>query len=104
MWRPRLFFAGYCRLHRDDCGFSAIALITLAQMNALSFTLPLLCDTGFCGFTGDNIRLRRILGLVAGFVEILITLQLKLQPISQGDSLAVLGSIKLASILGEQMT
>jgi drug/metabolite transporter (DMT)-like permease len=107
MRRPKLFFlralVGSIGM---IAGFSAISLIPLAQMTALSFTSPLFVTLSAVIFLGDKIRLRRILGLVVGFFGVLVILQPGLQPISFGAALAVLGSmaLALASILVKQMT
>ena len=54
------------------CGFTAVTLIPLAEMTALSFTGPIFVTMGAALFLGEVIRIRRIIAIGVGFVGALI--------------------------------
>jgi drug/metabolite transporter (DMT)-like permease len=76
MRRPKLFFMrAAINAVGMFCGFTALTLIPLAQMTALSFTTPLFVTIGAVFFFGEIIRARRIVAIGVGFLGMLIILQ-----------------------------
>ena len=75
MQKPKLFFLrAVINFGGMFCGFTALTLIPLAQMTALSFTGPLFA-IGMMLFAGEIIRARRIAAIAVGFLGTLIILQ-----------------------------
>ena len=70
MQKPKLFFLrAVINFGGMFCGFTALTLIPLAQMTALSFTGPLFVTIGAVLFLGEIIRARRMRRLLLGFWE-----------------------------------
>ena len=60
MNRPKLFFGrAFINFIGMMCGFTALTLIPMAEMTALSFTGPIFVTIGAVLFLGETIRLRR---------------------------------------------
>jgi len=77
-------------------GFTAITLIPLAEATAISFTTPLFASLGAILFLGEIIRIRRVTGLVAGFLGIMIVIRPGLEAVSAGALLAIANSVTIA--------
>ena len=85
MNRKRLFF-GRASINFIGMlsGFTAVTLIPLAEMTALSFTGPIFVTMGAALFLGEAIRIRRIMAIAVGFVGALIILRPGLVDVSLG--------------------
>lgn len=57
------------------CGFVAYAHAPLADVTAISFTMPIFLTIGAWLFLNEQIGLPRVLGIVAGFVGIVIIIR-----------------------------
>ena len=107
MNRPKLFFGRACiDFIGMLCGFTAVTLIPLAEMTALSFTGPIFVTIGAALFLGEVIRIRRIMAIAVGFVGALIILRPGLVEVSVGAMLALVSalSIAAASLVVKKMT
>ena len=107
MNRPKLFFGRACiNFIGMLCGFTAVTLIPLAEMTALSFTGPIFVTIGAALFLGEVIRIRRIMAIAVGFVGALIILRPGLVEVSVGAILALVSalSIAAASLVVKKMT
>jgi drug/metabolite transporter (DMT)-like permease len=107
MKRPPLFFLrALVNAGGMFAGFTAITLIPLSEMTALSFTSPLFITVGAVLFLGEVIRARRIAALAVGLIGTLIILKPGLTEVSPGALLA-LGSalsIAMASLIVKKLT
>jgi drug/metabolite transporter (DMT)-like permease len=74
--------------------YTAVGLIPLATTAALSFTGPLFVTMGAALFLGETVRLRRWLGVLAGFAGVLVILRPGFEPLSTG-ALIMLASVPL---------
>ena len=104
---PKLFFGrALINFIGMYCGFTAVTLIPLAEMTALSFTGPIFVTIGAVLFLGEVIRLRRIIAILFGFVGALIILQPGFSEISYGAILALTSAlaIAMASLFVKKMT
>ena len=71
MNRPKLFFSrASINFIGMLSGFTAVTLIPLAEMTALSFTGPIFVTVGAALFLGEVIRIRRIMAIAVGFVAL----------------------------------
>jgi len=107
MNRPKLFFGRACiNFIGMLSGFTAVTLIPLAEMTALSFTGPIFVTIGAALFLGEVIRIRRIMAIAVGFVGALIILRPGLVEVSFGAMLALISalSIAAASLVVKKMT
>jgi len=107
MKRPKLFFGRACiNFIGMLSGFTAVTLIPLAEMTALSFTGPIFVTIGAALFLGEVIRIRRIMAIAVGFVGALIILRPGLVEVSFGAMLALISalSIAAASLVVKKMT
>ncbi|MDC0476503.1 DMT family transporter [Alphaproteobacteria bacterium] len=88
------------------CGFTALTLIPLAQMTALSFTTPLFVTIGAVLFLGEVIRARRIAVICVGFLGTLIILQPGVVDITSDTLLALISAltIAMASLIVKTLT
>ncbi|MEC7237251.1 MAG: DMT family transporter, partial [Pseudomonadota bacterium] len=90
MNRPKLFFSrASINFIGMLSGFTAVTLIPLAEMTALSFTGPIFVTVGAALFLGEVIRIRRIMAIAVGFVGALIILRPGLVEVSVGAMLAL---------------
>ena len=107
MNRKRLFF-GRASINFIGMlsGFTAVTLIPLAEMTALSFTGPIFVTMGAALFLSEAIRLRRIMAIAVGFVGALIILRPGLVDVSLGAMLALVSalSIAAATLIVKKMT
>jgi drug/metabolite transporter (DMT)-like permease len=107
MRRPKLFFLrAAINAVGMFCGFTALTLIPLAQMTALSFTTPLFVTIGAVLFLGEVIRARRIAAICVGFFGTLIILQPGVVDVTAGSFLALVHAltIALASLIVKVLT
>lgn len=104
---PGTFGVGHLKLHalRSTlntgallCFFFALTLAPLTQVVALNFTAPLFASVIGILALGERIRLRRTLGLVAGFVGMLIILRPDIG-IGLGAALTLAASLFWASAM-----
>ena len=107
MNRKRLFF-GRASINFIGMlsGFTAVTMIPLAEMTALSFTGPIFVTMGAALFLGEAIRIRRIMAIAVGFVGALIILRPGLVDVSLGAMLALVSalSIAAATLIVKKMT
>ena len=97
MQRPKLFFLrAAINAVGMFCGFTALTLIPLAQMTALSFTTPLFVTIGAVLFLGEVIRIRRIVAICIGFLGTLIILQPGVTDMTGGALLALVHALAIA--------
>ena len=97
MRRPKLFFfRAAINAVGMYCGFTALTLIPLAQMTALSFTTPLFVTSGAVLFLGEIIRVRRIVAICIGFFGTLIILQPGVVDVTAGSLLALVHALTIA--------
>jgi drug/metabolite transporter (DMT)-like permease len=107
MQRPKLFFLrAAINAVGMFCGFTALTLIPLAQMTALSFTTPLFVTIGAVAFLGEVIRARRIAAICIGFLGTLIILQPGVVDVTIGALLALISAltIAMASLIVKTLT
>ena len=107
MHRPKLFFLrAAINAIGMFCGFTAITLIPLAQMTALSFTTPLFVTIGAVVFLGEVIRTRRIIAICIGFLGAIIILQPGFVELTLGTLLALVSAlnIAMASLIVKSLT
>ena len=107
MQRPGLY---YGRAAINFCGmlsgFTAVTLIPLAEMTALSFTGPIFVTIGAAMFLGEVIRIRRMVAIGFGFVGAMIILRPGFADISIGTMLALASALSIAgaSLVVKKMT
>ena len=107
MNRPALYYGraaiNFCGML---CGFTAVTLIPLAEMTALSFTGPIFVTIGAVLFLGEVIRIRRIMAIVFGFIGAMIILRPGFADISLGTMLALASALSIAgaSLVVKKMT
>ena len=107
MNKPKLFFMrALINIGGMFAGFTALTLIPLAQVTALSFTGPLFVTIGAVLFLGEVIRARRIAGIIVGFFGTIIILQPGFTEISFGAMMALAStlSIAMASLIVKKLT
>jgi len=107
MNRPRLFYGrAVINFIGMLSGFTAVTLIPLAEMTALSFTGPIFVTIGAALFLGEVIRIRRVMAIAVGFIGALIILRPGLVEVSLGAILALVSalSIAAASLVVKKMT
>jgi|TARA_X000000950_G_scaffold273504_1_gene357372 drug/metabolite transporter (DMT)-like permease len=107
MNRPKLFFGrAVINFIGMLSGFTAVTLIPLADMTALTFTSPIFVTIGAALFLGEVIRMRRMAAIVVGFIGALIILRPGLVEVSTGAMLALVSSltIAIASLIVKKMT
>ena len=107
MHRPKLFFLrAAINSVGMFCGFTALTMIPLAQMTALSFTTPLFVTIGAVLFLGEVIRARRIAAICVGFLGTLIILQPGVVNVTGGALLALVHAltIAMASVIVKVLT
>lgn len=98
MRRPKLFFGrAVINFIGMLSGFTAVTLIPLAEMTALSFTGPIFVTAGAALFLGETIRIRRIMAIAVGFIGALIILRPGLVDVSLGAMLALVSALSIAA-------
>mgnify|MGYP002006451685 CR=1 FL=1 len=99
MQKPRLFFLrAFVGTIGMFCGFTALTLIPLAEVTALSFTTPLFVTIGAVVFLGEIIKARRIIAICIGFMGTMIILQPGILDLSIGSILAIINALTIAMI------
>jgi drug/metabolite transporter (DMT)-like permease len=76
--------------------FSAIAILPLAEVVALSFTAPLIAAAGATLILGEVVRARRWIAIGVGFVGVVVMLRPGAAALSPGAMLALLSAIAIA--------
>ena len=107
MHRPRLYYLrAAINFSGMLCGFTAVTLIPLAEMTALSFTGPIFVTIGAAMFLGEVIRIRRMVAIAVGFVGAVIILRPGFVDISLGTTLALCSALSIAgaSLVVKKMT
>ena len=107
MNRPKLFFGrALVNFVGMFSGFTAVTLIPLADMTALTFTSPIFVTIGAALFLGEVIRLRRMAAIAVGLLGALIILRPGFVDVSTGAMLALVSalSIAIASLIVKRMT
>lgn len=95
--RPGLFaFRGLLAVLATLSWFSALTLMPLAEVVALSFTAPLMAAAGAALFLGETVRVRRWSAIVLGFAGVLIMLRPGAEALSAGALLALLAALAMA--------
>jgi drug/metabolite transporter (DMT)-like permease len=98
MHRPKLFLLrAAVNSVGMFCGFTALTMIPLAQMTALSFTTPLFVTIGAVLFLGEVIRARRVAAIGIGFLGTLIILQPGVVDVTSGSLLALVHALTIAT-------
>ena len=77
-------------------GFTALTIIPLAEVTALSFTAPLFATVGAALVLGEVVRARRISALAIGFVGVVVVLRPGVESISLGALLALVNAFSIA--------
>lgn len=86
--------------------FSALALIPLAELTAMSFLAPLFATLFAVVWLGETVRARRWTALAIGFLGALVILRPGVSPLGLGQLLA-LGTVLVNGVIGpllKQMT
>lgn len=82
------------------CWFTAVSLLPLAEVTALSFTAPLFATVGAALFLGERVRTRRWAATLVGFAGAMILLRPGAEAFTPAAGLALAASaIMAASIL-----
>ena len=90
MNNPKLFFIrAFFGSIGMIAGFSALTLIPLAQVTAISFSTPIFLTIGAIFFLGEVVKVRRIIAIGVGFLGMLVIIQPGVVPISLGIVLAI---------------
>ena len=76
--------------------FTALTLLPLAEATSLSFTAPLFATVGAAIFLAEDVRLRRWLAVVFGFVGALIILRPGIEVVTPGAFLMLAGAVFVA--------
>ncbi|MFM2421876.1 MAG: polymerase sigma-54 factor [Pseudomonadota bacterium] len=86
--------------------FSALALIPMAELTAISYVAPLFGTLFAALFLGERLRIRRMTALVVGFIGAMIILRPAGSALGLGQLLALLAAIcsAVAAILIKQLT
>jgi drug/metabolite transporter (DMT)-like permease len=73
--------------------FTAVTLVPLAEVTALSFSAPLFATVLAVLVMGERIRVRRVSALVIGFVGVIVVLRPGVEAISFGAALVIGSSL-----------
>lgn len=86
--------------------FSALALVPMAELTAISYLAPLFGTLGAALFLGEVLRARRVTALLIGFIGAMIILRPTGSAMGLGQLLAVLAAMSaaVAGILIKQLT
>lgn len=80
------------------CFFTGVTLIPLNESAALTFAGPLFATVGAALFLGENVRARRWMAIVIGFLGVLIVLRPGAVPVSLGAALVLFANISFAGV------
>ncbi len=81
------------------CLFTAISLMPLAEVTALTFTAPIFATAGAALLLGETVRIRRWTAVVIGFIGTLIILRPGAAAIAPGALAALAASLFMASAM-----
>ena len=81
------------------CFFTAVTLIPLAEITALSFSAPLFATVLAIILLGERVRLRRMTALVIGFIGVLVVLRPGVEALSVGAMLVIGSSLGWAAAM-----
>lgn len=77
--------------------FSALSILPLAEVIALSFTAPLMAAAGAALILGEVVRMRRWTAIAVGFLGVLIMLRPGIEALTPGAILALLAAFGMAA-------
>lgn len=92
----KYFLRGVLSVTAMFCWFGGLALIPIAEVTAISFTMPLFASIAAAFVLGETMRLHRWVALAIGFVGMLIIVRPGLTEISLGVMLILAQSICVA--------
>lgn len=72
--------------------FTAISMMPIAELTALSFTAPLFATAGAALFLGEKVRIRRWAAIIVGFAGAMIVLRPGVETLSLPAGLALVAS------------
>jgi drug/metabolite transporter (DMT)-like permease len=97
--RPgRLLLAAFVNLFSMMAGFSAIALLPLNEFTALTFTQPLFQTIGAALILGEAVRRWRWIGMLVGFLGVLIVMRPGTEAFTPASLLALFGASTYAAV------
>ncbi|MCY3980330.1 MAG: DMT family transporter [Alphaproteobacteria bacterium] len=79
------------------CGFWAVIVMPLADVTALSFTMPLFATVGAALFLGETVRARRWTAIIVGFLGAMLVLRPDLSGLDAGAGLALTNALMIAA-------
>ncbi|MEQ1649992.1 MAG: DMT family transporter, partial [Hyphomicrobiaceae bacterium] len=110
-----IFETGALKLYGARCAvslismlawFSALAMIPLGELTAISFIAPLFGTLGAIMFLGEKVRARRWTALFIGFLGALVILRPGLSPLGWGQLIALGSTMSsgIVAVLVKQLT
>jgi drug/metabolite transporter (DMT)-like permease len=86
--------------------FSALSMIPLGELTAISFLAPLFGTLGAIFFLGERVRGRRWTAMAVGFLGAMIILRPGVSPMGLGQVLAVMAAVTagMSGVLVKQLT
>ena len=79
------------------CGFWAVIVMPLADVTALSFTMPLFATAGAALVLGETVRARRWTAIVIGFLGSMLVLRPDFSGLNAGAGLAFANAVMIAA-------
>ena len=79
------------------CGFWAVIVMPLADVTALSFTMPLFATAGAALVLGETVRARRWTAIVIGFLGSMLVLRPDFSGLNAGAGLAFANAVLIAA-------
>ena len=79
------------------CGFWAVIVMPLADVTALSFTMPLFATAGAALLLGETVRARRWTAIVIGFLGSMLVLRPDFSGLNAGAGLAFANAVTIAA-------
>ena len=79
------------------CGFWAVIIMPLADVTALSFTMPLFATAGAALVLGETVRARRWTAIVVGFLGAMLVLRPDFSGLGAGAGLAFANAVMIAA-------
>ncbi len=86
------FGRAFCQSTGMVCFFTALTMVPLAKITALSFSAPLFATLLAIVVIGERVRARRITALVLGFIGVMIVLQPRFDSFELGGFLVLASS------------
>lgn len=110
-----IFETGALKLYGARCAislismlawFSALSMIPLGELTAISFMAPLFGTLGAIMFLGEKVRARRWTALFVGFLGALIILRPGMSPLDLGQLIALASTMSsgIVAVLVKQLT